>query len=72
MAAVSLTDQKPIFNQVMADIDPRLKFTYMASLVPNELNNVQSDTEKGHASHDDVFNWKKFPRYWLIVRGIHR
>ena len=24
------------------------------------------------ASHDDVIKWKKFPRYWPCVRGIHR
>ena len=23
-------------------------------------------------THDDVTKWKKFPRYWLFVRGIHR
>ena len=23
-------------------------------------------------SHDDVINWKHFPRYWPFVRGIHR
>ena len=22
--------------------------------------------------HDDVIKWKKFPRYWPFVRGIHR
>ena len=22
--------------------------------------------------HDDVINWKHFPRYWPFVRGIHR
>ena len=22
--------------------------------------------------HDDVIKWKHFPRYWPIVRGIHR
>ena len=23
-------------------------------------------------SHDEVMNWKHFPRYWPFVRGIHR
>ena len=23
-------------------------------------------------SHDDVIEWKQFPRYWPFVRGIHR
>ena len=22
--------------------------------------------------HDDVIKWKHFPRYWPLVRGIHR
>ena len=25
-----------------------------------------------YGSHDDVINWKHFPRYWPFVRGIHR
>ena len=24
------------------------------------------------AEHDDVIKWKRFPRYWPFVRGIHR
>ena len=24
------------------------------------------------ARHDDVIKWKRFPRYWPFVRGIHR
>ena len=24
------------------------------------------------SSHDDVIKWKRFPRYWPFVRGIHR
>ena len=24
------------------------------------------------AAHDDVIKWKRFPRYWPFVRGIHR
>ena len=23
-------------------------------------------------NHDDIINWKHFPRYWPFVRGIHR
>ena len=26
----------------------------------------------GRLSHDDVIEWKHFPRYWPFVRGIHR
>ena len=25
-----------------------------------------------HVIHDDVIKWKHFPRYWPVVRGIHR
>ena len=25
-----------------------------------------------YSTHDDVINWKHFPRYWTFVRGIHR
>ena len=25
-----------------------------------------------NSSHDDVIKWKHFPRYWPLVRGIHR
>ena len=24
------------------------------------------------STHDDVIKWKHFPRYWPLVRGIHR
>ena len=27
---------------------------------------------KKYAHHDDVIEWKHFPRYWPFVRGIHR
>ena len=26
----------------------------------------------GTPHHDDVIKWKRFPRYWTFVRGIHR
>ena len=25
-----------------------------------------------NTTHDDVIKWKHFPRYWSLVRGIHR
>ena len=25
-----------------------------------------------HFQHDDIIEWKHFPRYWPFVRGIHR
>ena len=27
---------------------------------------------KLYSLHDDVIKWKHFPRYWPVVRGIHR
>ena len=29
-------------------------------------------TPESVSSHDDVIKWKRFPRYWPFVRGIHR
>ena len=29
-------------------------------------------TSRTFLSHDDVIKWKHFPRYWPLVRGIHR
>ena len=29
-------------------------------------------SKKTSKFHDDVIKWKKFPRYWPFVRGIHR
>ena len=29
-------------------------------------------TPHKYAAHDDVMNWKNFPRYWPFARGIHR
>ena len=33
-------------------------------------SSVQSPSAMPH--HDDVIQWKHFPRYWLFVQGIHR
>ena len=30
------------------------------------------DVDDGNVLHDDVIKWKHFPRYWPVVRGIHR
>ena len=32
----------------------------------------QTSINDSHESHDDVINWKHFPRCWPFVRGIHR
>ena len=32
----------------------------------------QTESNVESASHDDVIKWKHFPRYWPVVRGIHR
>ena len=29
-------------------------------------------SQHNRGTHDDVFKWKHFPRYWLFVRGIHQ
>ena len=44
------------------------------SPVPDDfygLGNELGQHKKTHL-HDDVINWKHFPRYWPFVRGSHR
>ena len=36
----------------------------------NMLFNLR--TRPQYVKHDDVIKWKHFPRYWPLVRGIHR
>ena len=43
-----------------------------------EIYNIY-DKSDGHIQfampetcHDDVIKWKHFPRYWPLMRGIHR
>ena len=31
-----------------------------------------NDAHRWRIVHDDVIEWKHFPRYWSFVRGIHR
>ena len=38
---------------------------------PNIPATGEDPTQKLHY-HDDVINWKHFPRYWPFVRAIHR
>ena len=33
---------------------------------------VESDGYADDDGHDDVIQWKHFPRYWPFVREIHR
>ena len=35
------------------------------------LSVISAETELSY-EHEDVMNWKHFPRYWFFVRGIHR
>ena len=42
------------------------KDQYAICLVPFAVVNWYNN------HHDDVIKWKHFPRYWPIVRGIHR
>ena len=39
-------------------------------LVPYHLRQVSATPLM--INHDDVIKWKHFPRYWPLVRGIHR
>ena len=48
-----------------ADQVPR---RHMAPLGLNEATNPNVNA----AIRDDVIKWKRFPRYWPFVRGIHR
>ena len=60
----------------------QLKFKLLKLLadlpVANELMCMCSIIQNGrwdlaiHDGHDDVMKWKRFPRYWPFVRGIHR
>ena len=34
----------------------------------DHMNSIATDLR----NHDDVIKWKHFPRYWPLVRGIHR
>ena len=38
----------------------------------NPLHRVVVRRHRGICYHDDVIKWKHFPRYWPLVRGIHR
>ena len=40
--------------------------------VPKCHNWPRLKIPKDFRYHDDVIEWKHFPRYWLFVRGIHR
>ena len=44
----------------------------MPSLVILNDNVWSAKTYQGGNFHDDVIEWKHFPRHWLFVRGIHR
>ena len=40
--------------------------------VPLVWFNIENDSRTLQTKHDDVSQWKHFPRYWPFVRGIHR
>ena len=48
-----------------------MQFHRVLSLHGFELNNLTNIYMCG-LIHDDVIKWKHFPRYWPLVRGIHR
>ena len=42
-------------------------------LSPFTINSLRPrDVHMHQWTHDDVIEWKNFPRYWPFVRGIHR
>ena len=56
------------FNGILPILHIKLKlyFNHDISLL-NKLYMTQMSPR-----HDDVIKWKHFPRYWPLVRGIHR
>ena len=61
---------------VQANLDMPTRITcgiFNVRLLCNPLDEVNTTADDALASdHDDVIKWKHFPRYWPIVRGIHR
>ena len=49
-----------------------LHYQYRGCIRPREASSQGSISRDIDDVHDDVFEWKHFPRYWPFVRGIHR
>ena len=50
-----------------------LKYIPAEPLAGRQCHGATNEMElKIEVSHDDVIQWKYFPRYWLFVRGIRR
>ena len=39
---------------------------------PTPANHIEVQATARQVRHDDVIEWKHYPRYWPFVRGIHR
>ena len=58
-----------VFDLIVPPRDGRLP----AAVTPGQvLTDTDAQTYPNVQNHDDVIKWKHFPRYWPIVRGIHR
>ena len=49
-----------------------LKHLWLWAIKTKSNPNVLDLFSFRHSIHDDVIEWKHFPRYWPFVRGIHR
>ena len=54
-------------TEILFDIEWKLGYLEYTFLLQDFTPHSHS-----HKNHDDVIKWKHFPRYWPIVRGIHR
>ena len=46
--------------------------SHFASIIPRMSPNLVQNPSPKDKIHDDVIKWKRFPRNWSFVRGIHR
>ena len=46
--------------------------TWYHIYINSTLGSYFVNSWKSSPAHDDVINWKHFPCYWPLVRGIHR
>ena len=46
--------------------------SHFASIIPRMSPNLVQNPSPKDKIHDDVIQWKRFPRNWSFVRGIHR
>ena len=58
--AAAKIDGTPILQEVGHQLVINLPYAVVSRIFHSPCN------------HDDVIKWKHFPRYWPLVRGIHR